>query len=328
MIIKPCDELIRYTGRWRVDENEAISTANGNYLEFCFKGDNALISYNIDDCQRPFPHVYIRVDGGAYVETAIDRYLRISAEYGVHKVELVLKSSLELQSRWAEPLVSKVGVLGIEAEDSLPLPEDKRPIIEFIGDSITEGTMTDTQYRYYGTKDDLVYMNDSVAGYPWQTAKALDMRLVTMGYGCLGVTKGGAGGIPPAEEAYPFYSEGYPMPSQNADIIVINHGSNDMKAERELYRNAYESFLDSVRERNRESLIFCIAPFVGVLSKEVSEAVESHNKRTGDRVVYVDTTDWIPPRPLHPLREACVDIGKRLAKIIEEEYNKLSIQRY
>ena len=318
MLIKPNDTLIRYTGRWYVDENEAWSSANGNYLEFCFRGDTAVIHYNIGNCVHPFPHVAVRVDGGAYVETVIDRFLRISADEGNHIVQIVLKSSLELQNRWILPLEAKVGILGIEAESFLHLPEDIRPTIEFIGDSITEGTMVDTQYKYRGDKTDLVYMNDSLAGYAWLTAKELDMRPVIMGYGCLGITKGGAGGIPPVEQAYPFYAEGLPKTSANADVIVINHGTNDMKAEREVYKEAYLSFLGSVRDRNKSSRIFCIAQFNGFYTEEVREVVASHNERRGDRVVFVDTTGWTTPKPMHPLRETCKDISKRLAKIIKE----------
>ena len=43
----------------------------------------------------PFPHVYISVDGGAKIEVTIDRFVRISADEGEHKVLVIMKSSVE-----------------------------------------------------------------------------------------------------------------------------------------------------------------------------------------------------------------------------------------
>ena len=320
MLIRPNDPFIRYTGRWYITETDAYSTANGNYLEFCFEGNTAVIHYDIDNCVSPFPHVYVRVDNGAFIETVIDKYLRISVEQGAHKVQIILKSSYEYQNRWTEPIEAKVDIIGIEAESFLPLEKDDRPTIEFIGDSITEGTLVDPQYKYHNDRRDLVYMNDSIAGYAWQTAKMLNMRLITMGYGSLGSTKGGSGGVPPVEESYPFFCENLPMPSANADIIVINHGTNDHHSDNETFKKAYASFLRSVRERNKKSIIICIAPFIGWFTQEVGEVVASHNEKYKDSVHYVDTTGWISPDPMHPLRDACVNIAKRLAKIIDDVY--------
>ncbi len=318
MIIKSNSDKIRYTGRWNINEISATSTANGNYFEFMYSGECAVIGFDTSYVRVPFPHVYISVDGGANVEVSLDRFVRISAEEGEHKVCVILKSSVETQHRWFEPIEAKVSLLEIEADEFLYLPEDTRPVIEFIGDSITEGISIDVGYSNYGNSRDMVYWDDSTAGYAWRTAKALNFRPVTMGYGCLGTTRGGAGGIPPVAESYKCYSNGYTMESQQADFIVINHGTNDRRADKEIFKKRYYEFLGIVRERNPLSKIISLTPFSGCLAKEIKEVVEKYNKEKADNVFYIDTTGWIEPEPLHPLRNGHKTVSENLSKIIKE----------
>ena len=94
MVIKPNNKKIRYTGRWNVKESTATSTANGNYFEFMYSGECVVIGFDTSYLRVPFPHIYISVDGGANIEVSLDRFIRISAEEGIHKVCVVLKSSV------------------------------------------------------------------------------------------------------------------------------------------------------------------------------------------------------------------------------------------
>lgn len=319
MIIKPNSDKIRYTGRWKKNEDEAFSTANGSYLEFAFSGENALIEFNTSYCRIPVPHVYIGVDNGALIEVPIERYIRISAGEGEHYVKVILKSSVESQHRWFAPIEAKVGIKGIEAEGFSELLPDNRKIIEFIGDSITEGISIDVGYTNYGGIFDMVFWDDSTAGYAWLTAKELDMRPVIMGYGSLGTTKKGSGNVPAVEESYPYYCDSEPMESVNADYIVINHGTNDCGADKEVFINAYYKFLISVRKRNTKSKIISLTPFSGALAEEINTAVKKYNEDFNDNVYYINSTGWIAPEPIHPLRDGHKTVSKKLSKIIKEE---------
>jgi len=317
MVIKCNSDKIRYTGRWNINESSATSTANGNYFEFMYSGECAVIGFDTSYLRVPFPHIYISVDGGANIEVSLDRFIRISAKKGVHKVCVILKSSVETQHRWFAPIEAKVSLREIEADEFVNLPEDMRPTIEFIGDSITEGIAIDMGYINYGNNGDMVYFDDSTAGYAWLTAKILNFRPIIMGYGSLGTTRGGAGGIPPVAESYKYYSNKNPMESQQADFIVINHGTNDRGADKEFFKEKYFDFLGIVRERNPLSKIISLTPFSGCLAKEIKEVVEKFNKEKDDAVFYVDTTGWIEPEPLHPTRDGHKTISEKLSKIIK-----------
>lgn len=320
MIIKANHPKIRYTGRWNIGEESARTSANGNYFEFMYSGECAVLGFDISYARIPFPRVYISVDGGANIESTIDRYIRISADEGIHKVCVTMKCSYEKQHRWYEPIESIFTLLDIEADEFLDLPEDTRPIIEFIGDSITEGTLIDVERSFYGDMRDLIYKNDSMADFPWLVAKELNIRPIVMGYGCLGVTKEGAGGVPLAAEAYQHYSNGYPMESLNADYIVINYGTNDMFAETEHFKEKYIEFLAVVRKRNPKSKIIALTPFGGHHAGTIGEVVEQFNKENNDDIFYINSSDWIPDQPMHPLRDGHKIVCKKLSEILRREF--------
>lgn len=320
MIIKPNDEKIRYTGRWNITEAFASSTANGNYFEFLYKGECAVLGFDISSAVAPFPHIYISVDDGANIEVSVDRFIRISAEAGEHRVCVVMKSTVETQKRWCEPIEAKVSLLELEADEFLELPVDNRKTIEFIGDSITEGISIDTEYVRYNTNSDMIYWDDATAGYAWLTAKRLNLRPIVMGYGCLGTTRGGAGGVPPVAESYKYYSDGYPMESNNADFIVINHGTNDRRSDTGLFKKKYFEFLCVARKQNPNAIIISLTPFSGCLAKEIDIVVKKYNNEKNDNVLYIDTTGWIMPEPLHPTRNGHKTVSEKLSEIIKEKF--------
>ncbi|MBR5444611.1 MAG: hypothetical protein IKV57_00715 [Clostridia bacterium] len=322
MIINAAHPYIRYTGRWNITEKYAVSTANGNYAEFAFSGDTAVIGFDMDGCSIPVPHVFISVDNGARVEVPLEAYIRVSAAEGEHTVKIILKSSVETQNRWSQPLQAKTAIRTLEADTFLPLLEDNRKTIEFLGDSITEGISIDNNGKYtrYGSHLDMVFWDDSTAGYAWLTAEALNLRPILMGYGCLGTTREGAGGIPPVCQSYPYTIEGCPMESANADFVVINHGTNDRGAEKEAFQKAYRELLFLVRRRNPKAEIIALTPFCGALAEEIAAVVEAFNHAENDSVFYINTTGWIPPEPLHPTREGNKAVCRNLTEILRKKY--------
>lgn len=323
MIIKHDDDKIRYTGRWNVGTENAESTANGSYLEFCFKGDTAVIAFDTNYLREPVPHIFVSVDDGARVSTPVDNYVRISCSFGEHRVKVILKGSHERQHRWYHKIESKTALLGIEADEFLKMPEDNRKKIEFLGDSITEGISIDVEKSsYYGNESSMVDWDDATAGYAWLTAEELNLRPYIMGYGCMGITHKGAGGIPKAVLAYPFYSDGCPMESIGADYIVLNYGTNDRAATQKEFKEDYINLLKVIRERNKNSNIISLTPFSGFRAEDVEESVNEYNLKFSDDVFLIKTTGWIDAEPIHPNRENHKIVSKKLAKIFREKIVK------
>lgn len=311
---------IRYTGRWGEEQNRITATAAGAYFEFVFTGKLATIHFDLSLQSEPYPHLWVSVDGGARVESTLSPFVRVQAcKEGLHTVCVILKGSVEMQHRWYQPLVARVSLLGIEADDLSELAEDTRKTIEFVGDSITEGVMIDESCRVYQEEYwNRPFQDDVCATYAWLTAERLNLRPYMMGYGAVGTTKSGCGAVPRAGEAYPFNFDRSPVSFPEPDYIVISHGTNDMRASAEDYCEQYRGLLDVVRSVHPHSKIIALSAFYGVHAEALRALVGQYNQEHGTDVTFINGSGWVPREPVHPLRGGHEIIADRLCNELEK----------
>lgn len=327
MNISYTHESIQLTGRWdTTDPNCAVTTATGSYIEFAFEGRMALARFDVFTNAYPRLHLWIQIDKGDLIEAPIDNYLRIIAKNnGKHICRIIYKGGAENDRRWYAPLTGKVSFLGIQVEKPLPIIPDDRPVIEFVGDSITEGVLIDTDFSAdndvisYEGQDIRIYQDDVCATYAWLTAEALELRPIFMGYGAVGVTKAGQGKVPAADIAYPYNFDGSPIThSGMPNYIVINHGANDAHSNPDIYLEKYAELLSIIRAHNPNAVIISLSPFCGAFHKELGEMIEQYNTKNGCNVLYIDSHGWIPAVPLHPLRDGHKTIASNLIPILKD----------
>ncbi len=318
-------ESIRLNGRWDKSSTQAaVTTAPGSYIEFAFYGEMALALFDVENNFKPFLRLWIQIDGGDMVETVIDSYIRIKTVHtGKHICKIIYKGGTEASHRWNSPLRGKVSFIGIQTQSPIPLGEDTRKSIEFIGDSITEGVLIDVDfYRGGNVRFDIDQLNrpwqdDVCATYAYLTAEALNLRPIFMGYGGVGVTRAGVSGVPAATESYLYNFDGSPITHNSADYILINHGANDRNAGVENYLDKYRELLDVVREHNKNSVVIALSAFVGVYHEELGQMIEEYNAEHRCNVYYIDSFGWIPTSPLHPLRDGHKTVSEHLVPILK-----------
>lgn len=313
----PLSEAIEYVGRWEITEDYAAATACGSSFRLAFRGSTVVLVFDTSFCQPAFPHIYISVDGGAMTECTVEPYIRVWArDGGRHEVTVILKSTIETQDRWNDPKarVSFIGALGAEPERILP---DTRAVIEFVGDSITEGNSVNPSFTpIEGARwiENLVYTNDIASSYSFLTAKLLNMKASFFGYGSTGVTCSGGGGVPRLAEAYKYIRDGVEY-NGTADHIVINSGANDRGVPSERFVKCYREAVDVIRSKSPNAVIWVLSPFCGAFVDELKFICDEYNK-SDKKIIYIDTKGWAPPEPLHPLYETNLTIAEKLADII------------
>ena len=309
----------RFVGRWVVDTNAAKTTAPGAYFDLAFSGQELIMHFETKWLLSPFPHLWIQVDNGARVEVPLDKHLRVWAkDSGNHIVRVIFKGANEMAHRWHQPFGGGVEFLGYDAEAPGILPERRdRKTIEFVGDSITEGILIDESLgdgiKWFGRP----YQDDVTAAYAWLTAEALDLEPYLMGYGGVGVTKGGSGSVPCAQEAYPYCFAGAPVPYGHPDYILINHGANDRFSTTESYCDGYLKLLDVITDTHPDSKIIVLAPFCGAHEDALEMLVSNYNARKKTDITFIRTTNWIPKEPLHPDRKGHREVSRRLVSALQ-----------
>ena len=320
-------ESIRLTGRWDTrDANCAVTTTTGAYIEFAFEGRMALARFDVLLNGTPRLHLWVQLDGGDMIEAPIDSYLRVIAKNeGKHVCRIIYKGGAENDRRWYAPLTGKVSFLGVQTEHPIALPADERPIIEFVGDSITEGVLIDVDFYdrndviSYNGQDVRSYQDDVCATYAWLTAEARNLRPIFMGYGAVGATRSGQGQVPAAAISYGYNFDGSPITHAGLPkYVMINHGANDSGKPVELYLEKYANLLDVIRRYNPNATIIALSAFCGAHHEALGEMIKQYNEKNGSNVRFIDSNGWISPDPLHPLRDGHQPVSRHLVPIMKE----------
>ncbi len=318
------DNRIKTYGRWGADGDALTCTACGGKIEFRYTGEQAVLRFDTAFNAPPYPHIWLRVDGGARVEAALCDFLRVSAPgEGPHLVEAVYKSAMEQQSRWYSLLVGKVTFRGVYADGLAASPVSNKKTIEFVGDSITEGVLIDTatvneRENLDWDQKQRPYQDDVTATYAYLAAEALGLEPLFTAYGAVGVTKGGCGGVPRCAEGYPYAFDGVRKRYSNPDFILINHGTNDRVGPADVFVSRYRELLRLIAEDSPLSRVIVLPPFCGAFREELRRLVGDYNRETGRGVAFIDSSGWIPPEPVHPTREGHKEVARRLIPALRE----------
>jgi hypothetical protein len=337
MFIPWNDKAVRLTGRWtrlKMDGSNphvftqptarySTTTAAGSYFELAFEGNMVILQFDLGYLGQPYPHLWIRVDDGASIEVPVDRYLRVEAPgYSRHVVRVTYKGGMEMLPRWYSPLMGAISFIGAQADAAATLPDDNRRIIEFIGDSITEGVLVDADYDTQPAnmidQFNRPYQDDTSATYASLTAQALNLRPIFQAYGAVGMTRSGCGSVPRAGLIYPYVYDGVPYTGDEPEIVVINHGANDRGTTAEEYIKRYAEFIDQVRNRLPHAIIVCLSAFCGAFDSELGEFVVGYCRTHAQPIHFISSKGWVPLEPLHPLRAGHRVIASKLIPLLNE----------
>ena len=300
----PTDTNLVYVGRWdRGDVNVSHSHWGGAYLRAAFTGTT--IGFR-GGATAGGPTVLVSVDGEPPHEVnALDaRPLKA----GVHT--LILGSpgqngEFEFKGLVLDP-------------NARTLPTPVRPLIEFIGDSITTGggqTLPATV--------NYAWMSAETLGCD-HTQIAFSARALTTGYGCAGDKAGldtqyfrlknfnHLGDTPPVLWDF----------SYTPQVIVINLGQNDQCGGEPdaIFTASYVGFVRKLRAKFPRSQVVALRPFGGPYEAAIRRAVETLNTDGDARVRFLDTTGWLDKADfvdgVHPTEAGHTKVALRLAPLL------------
>jgi len=218
--------------------SSAAHTANpGAYFKVGFTGTS--VALNIDETQSPssaFMNIWYSVDDTKFVQISLPTQTNATLSLakglsnGNHLLEVYVYNSQQGQDRWTGPacLFRVTGlVLDAGAQTVKPTLRSKR--ILAYGDSITEGVQALCQ-----SGGDLG-SNAAINTWAFSLAAALDAEISVVGFGRLGWTISGNGGVPPVftpnNDAQSSWNKIDAKVARsftpNPDYIVIAHGAND-----------------------------------------------------------------------------------------------------
>lgn len=301
-IIPADDENINYVGRWIKDENGKMAGSFECYLSLRFTGTSITLDKGSSG------GMFYRVDGGEY-ERLTSKTLAKNLEEGEHFLEICAVAQQGF------PKISGF----ILDEGATTLPIEKKPVIEFIGDSIMEG---------YIVNADKTANNSVLNSYGHKTAEKLGFYRNIIAFG--GITMSQGYGNPDKQgmvNRYKMvreYTQNEPISPQwdtqksTPDYIVINLGTNDGGVQEGEFKMWYLSFLSYLRTTYANVKIFVMTTLNGRHSDDIKAVVEGFN----DKNCYlIDAASWnvyLGGDGTHPDEETHDLIAEKLATEINQ----------
>lgn len=279
------DPNLRFVGRWEKSSSGAYtSNWGGAYLSTKFTGSSIDVSL---EAPRSFDYI---IDGvrGSYWNWNNSTAVTLSAQgSGPH--------TLQIATNWETNKLPIVKLQPLAGEKTLP--PDPRPLVEFIGDSITAGHSTSTgaltDYAWLvaekmGADHTQIAVSGIalVNGYfydktgPWagmdnlyfKTRSALDCQDT------------------PCADNPPWNFSTY-----TPTLIVINLGTNDafLNVPAGDFQKRYTDFLAAVRTKHPNAEIAALGTFGGHYLKETQAAVDARAGAGDTKVHFVKTEGWV-----------------------------------
>ena len=316
---------LHYYGRWNLQhQGKAITVNSGSHVTARFNGTGISAQFDTSG-NGDMPTVRIEVDDAAPVEKEIADTLELASGLGPgeHTVTLFVRGMNEFEARWSPPLVSATTFLGFTVAGGALVPS-ARPVrmkMEFLGDSITEGVALHAQGPQGQTTPS--WRTDGPRGYASLTARKMNAEWRQVGFGRQGVNIVGNGGVPKVGDAFNWFYAGVPRDDWQAELVVINQGTNDQfnNVEGATFAPLYRSLLELVREAYPEARIAALRPLSGGFAAEISAEVAALKSAGDEKVFYIDTAGWTSNGDftdgVHPNEAGSVKIADKLVTALQ-----------
>ena len=98
-------------------------------------------------------------------------------------------------------------------------------------------------------------------------------------------------------------------------VPVIVYARENALMQEQLYRALVFSSLLTTYQKE---FIGKLSAFCGAHHEKLAEFIREYNEAKGADVAWIDSTDWISPEPLHPLRDGHIAVSQHLIPILKE----------
>jgi lysophospholipase L1-like esterase len=306
----PSDANIKYIGRWDTSDSTNVKSYwSGAYFSVNFTGTTLSIKLGAA------VNMFAIIDGVTRYYPSANGTVNLTSTplaSGTHTLRIIARSEYDT-------IQFKGLVLGSGA--STQAPAAKSRLIEFIGDSITAGCCTLTNY--------------AIQDYAWLTGEALNADHTQVAFSgiCL-------------QDAFSCYSENrigmsvqffklqtvhylnspaWDFNRYQPNQVVINLGTNDSTAgvSDSTFQSTYTTFLQNVRAKYPNAEIYVLRTFGGYKVAPTQAAVNARISAGDTKLRYVDTTGWVSTTSgdfdsdnLHPNTNGHIKIANRLQSVL------------
>ena len=315
-------DLIKFasrTGRWtvkKINNMPTLYTTNlGSYLRF--KVSNAkkcqITVLPNQNSLSPSQVFAFRIDGGKWqrAQASLEK-IDIPLDSILHTIEIMAAGNSDIDEVWQGN--EGFAIKNIYLDNGAIMAAPQRPVVNFIGDSITAGCW--------------VVGNHPAADYRPETnyagicADLLNVDSVRIAYSAGGVLRPATGGVPTADVFLGKIDNQTLWTPNHPDLNVINLGVNDRRFPLAQFTAAFDLFIQQVKLTFPHTPLAIIIPFSQTFASEIRKIATKHN------CSIIETKTWSHSFTdgLHPDQAGAIAEGKMLAQALQPLLSQFSVQ--
>lgn len=300
------------TGRWFKKSigggRNDFTVTDGSAAYFKVTGTKYVKIKFVSNTSKGKPYFAYSVDGKSMKRQKISKgKISVGSEKKTHYVRVVIDSISEQEDRWGAE--AGVGIKSIQPVTGSGVVSAVRPVndtIAFYGDSITQGVRAlNMALNPSGTS--------ATNSYAWYCAAQLKCVPYYAGYGGSGIIQPGC--FNNLSNTIDKYTAGRNAEAFDADIIVIEHGTNDVYTNDSVFYSQYKNAVKKLHKKHPKAKIVLLIPFTQMHAAAVRKTAASCKKYC----TVVETQSWKLSYTdgLHPNKSGAQKAGKSLAKKIK-----------
>lgn len=315
-------DLIKFasrTGRWtvkKINNVPTLYTTNlGSYLRFKIS--------NAKKCQitvlpnqnslSPSQVFAFRIDSGKWqrAQASLEK-IDIPLDSTLHTIEIMAAGNTDIDEVWQGNEGFAIKNIYLDNGEIMAAPQ--RPVVNFIGDSITAGCW--------------VVGNHPAADYRPETnyagicADLLNVDSVRIAYSAGGVLRPATGGVPTADVFLGKIDAQTSWTPNHPDLNVINLGVNDRRFPLAQFIAAFDLFIQQVKLTFPHTPLAIMIPFSQTFASEIRKIATKH------ACSIIETKTWHHSFTdgLHPDQAGAIAEGKMLAQALQPLSPQFSVQ--
>ena len=315
-------DLIKFasrTGRWtvkKINNMPTLYTTNlGSYLRFKVSDAKkcqitVLPNQNFLSPSQVFA---FRIDDGKWqrVQASLGK-IDIPLDSTLHTIEIMAAGNTDIDEVWQGNEGFAIKNIYLNNGEIMAAPQ--RPVVNFIGDSITAGCW--------------VVGNHPAADYRPETnyagicADLLNVDSVRIAYSAGGVLRPATGGVPTADVFLGKIDDQTLWTPNHPDLTVINLGVNDRRFPLAQFTAAFDLFIQQIKLTFPHTPLAIMIPFSQTFASEIRKIATKHD------CSIIETKTWSHSFTdgLHPDQAGAIAEGKMLAQALQPLLPQFSVK--
>lgn len=300
------------TGRWFKKSISGgryeFTVTDGSAAYFKVTGTKYVNIKFVTNTSKGKPYFAYSVDGKSMKRQKINKgKISVGSEKKTHYVRIVIDSISEKENRWGgEAGVGIKSIKPVTGSGVISAIEPQNDVIAFYGDSITQGVRAlNIALNPSGTS--------ATNSYAWYCAAQLKCVPYYAGYGGSGIVQPGC--FNNLSNVIDKFTAGRKAEAFEADVIVIEHGTNDVYSSDSTFYVQYKNAVKKLHKKHPKAKIVLMIPFTQMHATPIRKAAASCKKYC----TVIETKSWKLSYTdgLHPNKSGAQKAGKTLAKKIK-----------